>query len=414
MTPTWPRRVVVTGAGLRTTLGNDPARLFDALIAGRSAVQRIDDLADVTELECHLGGRIADFDGREIPRKNRRTMGRVAMLAVTAAQDAVAAATLPEGLLRAPRTGVIMGSTMGSPAAEQEFWQHYVQHRSARGLRATTFFQIMSHTCATNVAMTLGTTGPTWATNAACASSSQAIGLALQLIRWGRIDRAVAGGADELHPATIITFDAMGGASRSHEDDPDQTPRPFDAGRDGIICSEGGAALVLEEREQALARGAPILGEVLGFGSTTDAVNMAAPAPEGMVAAIVAGLEDAGLDADAVDYVNAHATGTPLGDAAEAEALHRLFGDRVPVSSIKGHTGHLLGACGATEALVCLEVMRRGVIPPTRNLVQPDVAPLWLPTQPQERPVLVSVSTNFAFGGVNCALVLGHDGPTVH
>jgi len=404
------RRVVITGAGLRSALGSSPATLFDALLADRSAVRRVAAWDDIPDLECHIGGPLLDYNARELPRKNRRTMGRVAMLAVSSARDAAASAGLDASLLASPRVGVVMGSTTGSPASEEDFWGHYVGSHSARGLKATTFFQIMSHTAATNVAMTLGVTGPTWATNAACASSSQALGLAFDLIRWGRVDVALAGGAEELHAATVITFDAMGGASRGHDDAPTVTPRPFDAGRDGIVCAEGGAVLVLEERDHALARGATIHAEVLGFGATSDAVNMAAPAPEGMVAAVEAALDDAKLDRRDVHYVNAHATGTPLGDAAEAEALHRVFGGSVPVSSIKGHTGHTLGACGATEAVVTVEAMRRGVVPHTRNLVRPDVAPLLLPRQPLERPLDVAMSTSFAFGGVNCALILGRGG----
>jgi 3-oxoacyl-[acyl-carrier-protein] synthase II len=204
-----------------------------------------------------------------------------------------------------------------------------------------------------------------------------------------------------------MTFDSMQGASRGFNDRPSDAPRPFDSGRDGIVVGEGGGILVLEREDMALERGAEPLARVLGYAGTSDAVNMASPAPDGMEKAIRLALEDAGVRPDEVDYVNAHATGTPVGDAAEAEALHRVFGDRTPVSSAKGHLGHLLGACGAIEAAICIEAMRRGVVPPTRNLESPDVAPLWLPTEPVERPVRCVLNTNFAFGGVNTALVLG-------
>ena len=212
---------------------------------------------------------------------------------------------------------------------------------------------------------------------------------------------------NELHVAATMTFDGMMGASRGFNDSPTETPRPFDGARDGIVVSEGGAILVLEEREHALARGATVLAEVLGYGGSSDAVNMAAPAPGGMATAIRLSLADAGVEPDDIDYVCAHATGTPIGDAAEAEALYRVFSDRTPVSSLKGHLGHMLGACGGVEAIASILAMQRGMVPQTRNLSDPDVAPIQLPTEPLERSVRRVLSTNFAFGGVNTALVLG-------
>jgi len=255
--------------------------------------------------------------------------------------------------------------------------------------------------------MYLGITGEALSTNSACASSTQAIGTALDRIRWGRADRVLCGGADELHVSAAMTFDSMQGASRGFNDNPTDAPRPFDSNRDGIVVGEGGGMFVLERADLAAQRKVEPLARVLGYGGTSDAVNMASPAPGGMQQAILLALDDAGLQPDDIDYINAHATGTPVGDAAEAEALYRIFGDRVPVSSCKGHLGHLLGACGAVETAVCIEAMRRGVVPHTRNLASPDVAPLWLPVEPVERPVRRVLNTNFAFGGVNTALVLG-------
>ncbi|MCP4809581.1 MAG: beta-ketoacyl-[acyl-carrier-protein] synthase family protein [Proteobacteria bacterium] len=400
------RRVVVTGMGVRSPLGNTPEALFDALLGDNSGVRRFDDWAEIAELGCLVGGKVADFDPKQIPRKYRRSMGRVAMYAVASAVDAVAEAGLTEEHLQGGRLGVTAGSTTGSSGADQQFWEHFISQRSARGIKSTLFFQSMSHTVATNLAMYFNITGEAVSTNAACASSTQAIGTALDRIRAGRADMMLAGGADELHVAAAMTFDAMGGASRGFNDDPGQTPRPFDAGRDGIVVSEGGAILVLEEREHALARGATILAEVLGYAGTSDAVNMASPAPDGMAKAIELALADAGVDASAIDYACAHATGTPIGDEAEAEALHRVLGGDVPVSSLKGHLGHMLGACGGVEAIACILAMQRGVVPFTKNLADPDVAALLLPTAPLERPLSTVLSTNFAFGGVNTALVL--------
>ena len=402
------RDVVITGAGLRCPLGSSPEALFDALLEGRSAVQAMPTWAEeIDELHCTIGAPVSGFDGTELPRKYRRSMGRVALFAVVSAVDAVRVSGLSEALIQDGRTGVVCGSTLGSAAADSAFGERYHLAHTARGLKTTLFFQVMAHTCATNVAMYLGITGEALSTNAACASSTQAMGTAMDRIRWGRADRILCGGADELHVSAAMTFDAMQGASRGFNGAPTEAPRPFDSARDGIVVGEGGGIFVLERGDLAAARGATVLARVLGYGGASDAVNMASPAPDGMEKAIRLALDDARLAPDDIDYVNAHATGTPVGDAAEAEALYRVFGDRVPVSSSKGHLGHLLGACGAIETSICIEAMRRGVVPPTRNLSSPDVSPLWLPTEPVERPVRHVLNTNFAFGGVNTALVLG-------
>jgi 3-oxoacyl-[acyl-carrier-protein] synthase II len=401
------RRVVITGVGLRTALGSTPEELFEALLEGRSAVRTFEEWRGIKDLNCLVGAPALQFEPKDIPRKHRRSMGKVAMMAVSAAMDAVKQAGLSEALLTGGRTGTAIGSTMGSNKAEEEFWRHHIETGSAYGLKSTHFLKVMSHTCATNVAMFLGLTGEAIATNAACASSNQALGASLDRIRCGRAEVMLAGGADELHVAAAITFDVMGGGSTHFTDEPHRTPRPFDELRDGIVVGEGAGILVLEERDHALARGATILGEVLGYGGASDAVNMAHPAPDGMQTAIRLALADAGLEASAIDFVSAHATGTPIGDAAEAEALYRVFGAEVPVHSIKGHLGHTMGACGALEAITCLEAMRRGVCPPTLNLERPDVAPILLPTTPLARPLHRALSTNFAFGGVNTAVVLG-------
>lgn len=400
-------RVVITGRGMRTPLGHHIDDVFDAIMAGRTGVAVHEPLKRIDGLRCHLAAAIDDFDGREIPRKYRRTMGKLAMFAAAAAGDAVMESQITEELLTSGRMGVACGSTVGSGSAEEEFWRHYFEKQSTRGLRSTVFFRVMSHTCATNVALLLGITGEVIATNAACASATQAIGTGYGRIRTGQVDLMLVGGADELHETAVMTFDIVGGAATNTDNDPDRAPRPFDRDRQGIIVGEGGGMLVLENRDHALARGATIYGEVLGYGANCDARHMSAPEPGGMKLCIEKCLGDAGLPASTVDYVNAHATGTRIGDASEAEALYAVFGEHVPVSSSKGHLGHMLGACGAVEAAVCLEAMSRGVVPPTRNLVHPDVAPIALPVEPVERRLNTVLSTNFAFGGINTAVLLG-------
>jgi len=406
MQPT--RRVVITGVGLRTALGDTPNDLFDALLEKQTAVRPRPQWATFEDFHTLVAAPVDGFDPQQIPRKYRRSMGRVAQFAVAASVDAVRAAGLEGETSENQRIGVVIGSTLGSSAAEEAFWRHIHDNHSARGLKATHFFQVMPHTCATNVAMTLRIRGEALATNAACASATQALGVALDRIRHGRADVVLAGGADELHESAAMTFDLMGGASRGFNDRPDQTPRPFDRDRDGVVVGEGAGILVLEERQHALARDAPILAEVLGYGGTSDAMNMASPAAEGMEAVVRLALEDAGCAPEAIDYVNAHATGTTVGDAAEAEALFRVFGGGVPVSSAKGNLGHTMGACGGIEAIACIEAMLRSAIPPTRNLVLPDVAGIALPTEPLAKSLARVLSTNFAFGGINTAVVLAH------
>jgi len=401
------QRVVITGLGLRTPLGHSIDDLFDALLDGRSAVQAFPEWRDVAEMASYIGAPIADFNGREIPRKMRRTMGRLAQFAGASATDAVAQAGLDEHTLGSGRVGVAVGSTLGSSGALEEFWRAYLMDGHTRGLKGGLFFQVMSHSAATNVALLLGVTGEALACNAACASATQAIVLATERIRAGRADAMIAGGADELHPAATLTFDGVGGASTGFNDAPERSPRPFDGARDGVVVAEGSGIVVLESLAHARARGATVLAEVLGGATSCDARHMASPSPDGMAACMTLGLQDAGLTPDQIDYVNAHATGTRVGDASEAEALHRLFGDRVPVSSIKGHLGHMQGACGAVEVAVCLEAMKRGVIPHTIHLTDPDVPALDLPTEPREQRVDRVLTSNFAFGGVNTCLVLG-------
>ena len=400
------RRVVITGVGLKTPLGSTPSELLDRVLAGESAVEHVAEWSDVADLATRLATRVKDFDGREIPRKFRRTMSRMGQLAAVAAQQAVADAGLPEETVQSLRTGVAVSSTAGSAAAMESFFGDYLESRSARLVKATMFFQVMSHTTAANVALLLGARGEMLSPNVACASATQSIGLAFDRLRLGRADVFIVGGSEEMHPVAAITFAGVQAASTGFEDRPQDTPRPFDAERDGIVVGEGAGILVLETLEHAQARGATILGEVVGFATTCDAAHMSTPEPDGMEACMRLALADAGITPGEVDYINAHATGTVVGDRAEAEATHRVFGDAVPVSSTKGHMGHLLGACGSVEAALCLEAMKRGVLPPTKNLVQSDTAPLDFITEPRTAKVRTVLSNNFAFGGVNTSLVL--------
>lgn len=401
------KRVVVTGMGMVGPMGGDIPRVFDQVIAGESGVVRDTRFDEIGDLAARICAPVKGFEPARIPRKHRRSMSRMSMYAAGAAMDAVAMARFPEELFETGRVAVVAGSTTGSPDAMEEFWGEYLREKSIRHVSSTSFLRVMSHTVASHLALVMGITGPVISPSCACAISNQAIGLSLDLIRHGRADAVLAGGADELNVLSVATFDVVNAGCRGWADAPQMRPAPFDRTRDGVVVSEGSSIVVLESLDHALARGAPIFGEVLGYGESCDATHMSTPQPEGMQAAMQRSLADAGLGASRVDYVCAHATGTVQGDAAEAEATFRTFGGGVPVSSLKGHFGHMLAACGSTEFILCLEAMRRGVVPQTLNLNDPDVAALLLPQAPLQRELNVIVSNNFAFGGINASLVIG-------
>lgn len=401
------RRVVVTGMGLVTPLGNDPAGVFQDVLDGRSGVVRMPSFDGIGDLGARIAAPILGFEPERIARKHRRSMSRMSQYAAAATGDALKAAAFPMERLPTGRVAVCAGSTTGSPDAMEEFWREYIGTNSIRGIPSTSFLRVMSHTVASHIALAYGVTGSILSPSCACAASNQAVGLGADLIRLGRADSVIAGGADELSVLSSATFDVVRAGCRGHGDAPHTRPAPFDRTRDGVVVGEGAAIVILEELDGARARGAPILAEILGYGESCDATHMSSPEAAGMVAAMERALADAGLTAADIDYVCAHATGTEVGDAAEAEATHRLFGGGVPVSSLKGHFGHMLAACGATELIMVIEAIRRSIVPHTLNLASPDVAPIQLPVAPLERELRRVVSNNFAFGGINASLVIG-------
>ncbi|GDX80139.1 beta-ketoacyl-ACP synthase II [Deltaproteobacteria bacterium] len=399
------KRVVVTGMGVVTPLGCDAETVYRALLEGESGVVAIPAFAEVADLGVRIGGPVRGFEAQRIPRKYRRSMSRMVQYAVSAATDAIAAAAVPVDLFSAGRVAICAGSTTGSPDAMEEFFREYLGTGSIRGVSGTSFLRVMSHTVPAHLALVFGSTGPVHTAACACAISNQAVGMGLDLLRLGRADVALCGGADELSVLGAATFDLVAAAARGWQNDPSARPAPFDRSRDGVVVAEGAAMLVLETLEHALARGAPILAEILGYGESCDATHMSSPEPAGMRLAMERALVDAGVVASDIDYVNAHATGTVIGDLAEAQATGEVFGDGTPVSSFKGHFGHTLAACGGIELAMSILAMRHGVLPPTRNLRDPDVVGVRLFAAPLVTPVRRLVSNNFAFGGINASVV---------
>lgn len=402
------RRVVVTGMAGVCGLGRDWAEVREGLLEGRSGIAPWAPLETIRGMRTRLAGAVEEPPlPAEAPRKKLRGMGRVARFATWAAAEAIAASGLDSRLLSNGRTGLAFGSTSGSPPDMVAFALAYGVHRRQKGVTPMNYVKLMSHTCAANLAQYFEVRGSVLATTSACTSGSQAIGSGYEQIRFGRQDAMVCGGAEELHEIGVGVFDMMFATSTRNEA-PTETPRPFDVDRDGLVVAEGAGALVLESLDHARARGAPILAELLGYATNCDGSHLTAPDSAGMEAAMRGGLADAGISADRVDYVCAHATATEAGDLAESHAMARAYGTETPVSSLKGHLGHSLGACGALEAWMTLGMLREGWIAPTLNLerVDPACAELdYVQGAAREAPLEIVVSNNSAFGGINTSLV---------
>lgn len=403
------RRVVITGMGIYSPIGNSLQSVADALINNRSGIRMLPEWSQIQGLGCHLGGVVDLPDPKRFPRRVRRTMGKLAMLGALAGDDAVTHAGLDKNILSSPRTGVSMGSTTGSPSGLETFFSDYISSKSIEQTEGTLFMKVMSHTVAANTAAALGIRGRLNSPCSACASSTQAIGDGFEAIRNDSQDVMLCGGAEELYPTTTGVFDILHAASRSYNDSPDSSPRPFDADRDGLVISEGAAVLVLEELEHAKKRGANILGEVLGYATNCSANHMTNPDSDSMAMCMSQVCQEAKIKPSQLDYVNAHATATVIGDSAECQALRQVIGDSIPLSSTKGHTGHTLAASGSMEAIFCVLMMQRGFLAPTRNLSNIDsdcqgLAHLREVVYTKPRRILTS---SFAFGGVNASLIIG-------
>ena len=404
-------RVVVTGMGATTPIGHTVDESVASLRAGRGGIRYMPEWDMITDMHGRLGATVEGLDFKTLySRRKRRTMGRVAMLAVHAAEEAVAQAGLESDVLRTPRVGVAFGSTSGSGAETEAFSMPLVTNKNMKGLESNSYFRLMTHTCAVNVGHVFRVKGRIESTCSACTSSSQAIGRGYEMIRMGQQDVMICGGAEEMHYMSGVTFDLLMATSHKYNDHPELTPRPFDSKRDGLVIGEGGGALVLESLAHAKARGATILAEMLGYASNCDGAHLTAPDKDGMRRVMALGLEDAGVTPDDVDYVCAHGTGTDIGDIAESQATWEIFERDVPFSSLKGYVGHTLGACGAIEAAWCLAMMRDGFLGANRNLneVDPRCASGldYVRETRDARPRFV-MTNNFAFGGINTSIVLG-------
>ncbi len=409
-------RVVITGLGCVSPLGNNVQATWEAAIAGKSGVGPIT-LFDAQDFETRFAAEVKGFDPVALlGRKEARRMDRYTQFAVAAAQQALADAQLEVNEANRDRIGVYLGTGIGgigSILTEAEVFRE-------KGPRRVSPFLVpmmLPDTAGGQIAIMFGMRGPNLGINSACATGSNTLGEAAEVIRRGAADVMIAGGAEAgIVPLAVAGFSVMG-ATSTRNDAPEKASRPFDKDRDGFVIGEGGAALVLESEEHAQARGAPILGEVLGYGITNDAHHISAPLENGLgaVACMRLALKQAQLKPEAIDYLNAHGTSTPLNDKSETAAVKTVFGEKaydLAISSTKSMTGHLLGAAGALEAIFCVQALLHAILPPTINYETPDPeCDLdYVPNQRREKKVRRVMSNSFGFGGHNACLILGQYG----
>jgi 3-oxoacyl-[acyl-carrier-protein] synthase II len=401
-------RVVVTGMGGVTALGDSWPEIEKRLRERKNAVQRMNDWDRYEMMHTRLAAPVKHFEAQTYyPRKMTRSMGRVSLLALRATELALQQAGLRnDPSISDGRMGIAYGSSSGSVDPVRVFGQ-MLESGSMQGVTSTSYIQMMPHTAAVNVGLYFGLKGRVIPTSSACTSGSQAIGYAFEAIRSGRGPMMVAGGAEELSAPGAAVFDTLF-ATSTRNDAPDTTPRPFDKKRDGLVIGEGAATLVLEDLAHATARGATPIAEIVGFATNSDGVHVTQPEYEQQARAMNLALADAGIPASAIGYVSAHGTATDRGDVAEARATKKVLGGSVPIASLKSYVGHTLGACGAIEAWWTIEQMRARWFAPTINLETPDPECEGLDHIRGEGRTLdieYALKNNFAFGGINTSLV---------
>ena len=402
------RRVVVTGMSAITALGHNWQDFENNLRKKQNVVQVDETLKGIDGLNTHLSAPILDFTKpAHYSRKQVRSMGRVALMATRATEVALEDAKLLSGdYFKSGRMGVAYGSSTGSTDPIMAFGD-LLKSGNMQGVTATSYIRMMSHTTAVNIGFFFGISGRVYTTSSACTSGSQAIGYAYEAIKFGKQDIMIAGGGEELCPSEVAVFDTLYATSTKNSQ-PKQTPRPFDKDRDGLVIGEGASTLILEEYEHAIARGAHIYAEIVGYGTNSDGVHVTQPTKETMAKAITEAMNDANVHAEDIGYVNAHGTATDRGDIAETHATAMAISTNTPISSLKSYLGHTLGACGAIESWACISMMNNGWFSPTINLdnVAPECAELdYITGDGRMIDTQYVMSNNFAFGGINTSLI---------
>ena len=403
------RRVVITGMGIASPLGSTVESAYGRLHLLKNCITSSNDLAKYNGLHTRLESRVKDFHMPEdFTRKTTRTMSDVSIMAVVTARDALSDADLINNpIISSGQTGVSYGSCCGSVEAIMDFYSMIVNHE-VKNLNSGSYIKMMSHTAAVNISLFFKTNGRIIPTSTACTSGSMGIGYAYEAIKSGAQTIMIAGGSEEYNPSNIGVFDTLFATSVKN-DTPELTPSPFDKDRDGLVIGEGAGTLILEEYEHAKSRGAKIYAEIVGFGTNSDGTHITNPNQETMAEVMKLALDSANLSPKDIGYINAHGTGTINGDIAESHATEKVFGSNCPISSIKSYTGHTLGACGAIEAILSIEMMNKNWFCPTLNLKKIDerCAELdYIAEKPRELNIEYFMTNNFAFGGINTSLIL--------
>lgn len=405
------RRVVITACSAITPIGYDKNEIIDNLSMGRSGVTALRDDGLLTK---HIHSRV--FGTVDYPieygfkRQHTKTMGPVAYYACQVAGDVLERSGLSQDFISSGRLGVAFGSTHGSPTVQRDIYKTFFNDLDSKfsSIGAVDYLRSMVHTTAVNITKMFGITGRIIASSTACTTSSQSIGFGYEMIKYGMQDAMICGGADEYDTTTVAVFDNLLACSVKYNNSPQSTPRPFDAGRDGLVVGEGGGAVLLEEYESAKKRGAPIIGEIIGFSCNNNGGDLILPNLDGITQTLRLALEDAQIAAEEVDFISAHATATKMGDVIEAQAIDAIYGNGPFVTGLKSYMGHTMGTCGVIELVLTLYMMEKGFIAPTLNLENIDERCRML----QHTPGLIETQTNvaaiqnFAFGGVNTCLLV--------
>ncbi|MBB1317754.1 beta-ketoacyl-ACP synthase [Shewanella sp. SR43-4] len=402
------KRVVVTGIGGISALGQDWQQIKASLLAKHNCVIRMDEWDRYPGLNTRLAAPVTEFvTPKHYSRKKIRSMGRVSLMATRASELALEdAGLLDDPILNSGKVGVAYGSSTGSTDPIIGFGE-MLKTGEMSGLTATSYIRMMAHTTAVNVGVFFGLQGRIHTTSSACTSASQGIGYAYEAIKYGMQTIMLAGGAEELCPTEAVVFDTLF-ATSTKNDQPELTPRPFDSQRDGLVIGEGACTLILEELEHAQTRGVKIYAELIGFGTNSDGQHVTQPNAKTMEVAIRLALTDAKLSEQEIGYISAHGTATDRGDVAETAATYAVFGANTPISSLKSYTGHTLGACGSLEAWTSIEMMNEGWFAPTLNLTDIDSECAQLDYIKDEIRYIDTnyiMSNNFAFGGINTSLI---------
>lgn len=405
------QRIVITGMGALSPVGLNCQETFDSLVAGRSGIDRVS-LFDPSKLACQIAGEVKGFDPSDhMDRKMARRIGRYAQFSIAATREALAQSGIDLEKEDPSRIACVVSSAIGDfPMLEQQMNSWFEGHR--RTISPFTVPRVSTSMAAGNIALEFGLTGVSYGVSSACATGSHSLATAMMILKLGLADTVLAGGSESAVCETFLQSYIAMRALSTRNDDPERASRPFERDRDGFVIAEGCGVLVLETLEKAQKRDAPILAELVGAGMTCDAFHITSAHPDGLGAAqaMTAALKTARLNADQVDYINAHGTSTPVNDPIETNAIKLALGDSAhgtPVSSTKSMTGHPIGAAGALEAMICVKALQEGVIPPTINMYNPDPACDldYVPNEARQAKLDVVMSNSFAFGGQNCVLI---------